>query len=47
MTLRVVAVDLEIEAISAAWLDLLDHYACDPMGGGEGLSRLRENASGR
>jgi GNAT superfamily N-acetyltransferase len=38
VTLRIVAVDLEIEAISAAWLDLLDHYACDPMGGGEGLS---------
>ena len=38
MTLRIVAVNLEIEAISAAWLDLLDHYACDPMGGGEGLS---------
>ena len=38
MTLRIVAVDLEIEAISAAWLDLLDHYACDPMGGGTGLS---------
>ncbi len=47
MTLRVVApqghfrvgaVDLENEAISKAWLDLLDHYARDPMGGGAGLS---------
>ncbi len=38
MTLRVVAVDLENSAISAAWLDLLDHYAHDPMGGGAGLS---------
>ena len=38
MTLRVVAVDLENEAISKVWLDLLDHYARDPMGGGTGLS---------
>ena len=38
MTLRVVAVDLENEAISTAWLELLDHYAHDPMGGGVGLS---------
>jgi GNAT superfamily N-acetyltransferase len=38
VTLQLVAVDLENEAISAAWLDLLDHYARDPMGGGEGLS---------
>ena len=36
--LRIVAVDLENPAISAAWLGLLDHYACDPMGGGAGLS---------
>ena len=35
---RIVAVDLENEAISTAWLGLLDHYAGDPMGGGEGLS---------
>ena len=35
---RVGAVDLENAAISAAWLDLLDHYAHDPMGGGTGLS---------
>ena len=35
---RIVAVDLKNEAISAAWLDLLDHYAHDPMGGGTGLS---------
>ena len=38
MALRVVAVDLENKAISTAWLDLLDHYAHDPMGGGTGLS---------
>jgi len=35
---RIVAVDLENPAISAAWLALLDHYARDPMGGGAGLS---------
>ncbi len=38
MTLRIVAVDLENRAISTAWLELLDHYAHDPMGGGTGLS---------
>ena len=38
MTLRVVAVDLEHKAISTVWLELLDHYARDPMGGGTGLS---------
>ena len=38
MGLRIVAVDLQNEAISKAWLELLDHYACDPMGGGAGLS---------
>jgi len=38
VSLRVAAVDLENEAISKAWLDLLDHYARDPMGGGSGLS---------
>jgi GNAT superfamily N-acetyltransferase len=38
VTLQVVAVDLENEAISNAWLSLLDHYARDPMGGGSGLS---------
>jgi ribosomal protein S18 acetylase RimI-like enzyme len=36
--LQIVAVDLHDPAISAVWLDLLDHYAQDPMGGGEGLS---------
>lgn len=36
--LSIAAVDLENEAISTAWLDLLDHYASDPMGGGAGLS---------
>lgn len=38
MSLPIAAVDLENEAISTAWLDLLDHYARDPMGGGAGLS---------
>ena len=38
MTLRIVAVDVENKAISTAWLELLDHYARDPMGGGTGLS---------
>jgi hypothetical protein len=38
VTLRVVAVDLKNEANSKAWLELLDHYARDPMGGGTGLS---------
>jgi GNAT superfamily N-acetyltransferase len=34
----IVAVDLQNEAISKAWLAMLDHYARDPMGGGGGLS---------
>ena len=38
MNLRIAAVDLKNGPISRAWLDLLDHYAQDPMGGGEGLS---------
>lgn len=38
MSLRVAAVDLHDPAQAAAWLELLDHYAHDPMGGGEGLS---------
>lgn len=38
MTLRVLPVNLADAAQAAAWLDLLDHYACDPMGGGEPLS---------
>ena len=36
--LRVLPVDLADAAQAAAWLDLLDHYARDPMGGGEPLS---------
>lgn len=35
---RIVAVDLGNKAISTAWLELVDHYAHDPMGGGSGLS---------
>ncbi len=38
MTISVVALDLKQQAIAAAWLALLDHYAHDPMGGGMGLS---------
>lgn len=37
MSLRIAAVDLKNEQISAAWLALLDHYASDPMGGGKPL----------
>lgn len=36
--LRITAVDLKNEPISAIWFELLDHYARDPMGGGTGLS---------
>ena len=36
--LVVTPVDLDDPAQAAAWLDLLDHYARDPMGGGSGLS---------
>lgn len=36
--LAVVPVDLGEGAHAAAFLDLLDHYARDPMGGGAGLS---------
>ena len=38
MTVKVVPVDLKDPAQAACWLNLLDHYAQDPMGGGEGLS---------
>jgi len=38
VSLSIAAVDLKNLSISAVWLDLLDHYALDPMGGGEGLS---------
>ena len=38
MKLTVVPLDLSDAAQAASWLDLLDHYANDPMGGGEGLS---------
>ena len=38
MSLRVAALDLHDPAQAQAWLDLLDHYAQDPMGGGTGLS---------
>ena len=38
MNCRVVAVDLYQEVDSVHWLALLDHYAHDSMGGGEGLS---------
>ncbi len=38
MSLRVLPLDLSDTAQAASWLNLLDHYANDPMGGGEGLS---------
>ena len=38
MSLKVVPLDLSDLAQAEIWLDLLDHYANDPMGGGEGLS---------
>lgn len=37
MTLRVVPLALADPAQAAAFIDLLDHYARDPMGGGDGL----------
>lgn len=36
--LTIYASDLADQAHAAVFLDLLDHYARDPMGGGEGLS---------
>ncbi|MBL8428981.1 MAG: GNAT family N-acetyltransferase [Dechloromonas sp.] len=38
MTVKVVPLDLSDLAQAEAWLGLLDHYAQDPMGGGDGLS---------
>ncbi len=38
MSLRIATVHLENQANSKIWLELLDAYARDPMGGGEGLS---------
>lgn len=38
MNLRVDAVDLYDPTQAKIWLGLLDHYAQDPMGGGDGLS---------
>ncbi|MBS1160091.1 MAG: Acetyltransferase, family [Proteobacteria bacterium] len=37
MSLQVVALNLEDAAHAAALLELLEHYAQDPMGGGQGL----------
>lgn len=44
--------DLGDPAQAASWLELLDHYAADPMGGGNGLSdyarrHLVERLNGR
>lgn len=36
--LRIAPVDLKQGPQARIWLDLLDHYAQDPMGGGTGLS---------
>ena len=38
MSPSVLPLDLADPAQAASWLDLLDHYASDPMGGGDGLS---------
>ena len=38
MSLTVVPLDLSDLAQAEIWLQLLDHYAQDPMGGGDGLS---------
>lgn len=38
MSLKVVPLDLHDLVQAEIWLELLDHYAQDPMGGGEGLS---------
>lgn len=38
--LRVIEADLSLAAHAQATLDLLDHYARDEMGGGEGLSQF-------
>lgn len=38
MSLEVRPLDLSDLGQAALWLELLDHYANDPMGGGEGLS---------
>jgi len=38
VSLEVVPLKLSDLAQAAIWLDLLDHYASDPMGGGDGLS---------
>ncbi len=37
-SLVICATDLTQPQHAVAWLDLLDHYARDPMGGGDGLS---------
>lgn len=38
MSLKVIPLDLSDLAQAEIWLQLLDHYAQDPMGGGDGLS---------
>jgi len=38
MNVKVVRLDLSDLVQAEIWLDLLDHYASDPMGGGDGLS---------
>ena len=38
MNLTVDALDLDDPEQALTWLELLDHYAQDPMGGGDGLS---------
>jgi len=38
MSVQILPVDLYDPAQAERWLNLLDHYAQDPMGGGDGLS---------
>lgn len=48
MTLHVVQLDLAEAPHAEAFLDLLDHYARDPMGGGAGLpTAVRSHLAGR
>jgi len=42
MSVKVVPVDLYDIAQAGRWLALLDHYARDPMGGGDGLSSFAQ-----
>lgn len=43
LTLHAVTADLTNEKHAAAYLSLMSHYACDPMGGGGDLSDFAKN----